>query len=88
VTPEQKAQLEKLSLMSARELGIAGEPVLRELTPGKETLVGGLKVIAKTKWLAPRPSRTENIYKTYAELFRNPSPFGLYLEKARQIVND
>ena len=34
--------------------------------------IGGLKVVGDSGWFAARPSGTENIYKIYAESFREP----------------
>ena len=33
--------------------------------------IGGLKVVAENGWFAARPSGTENIYKIYAESFKD-----------------
>jgi phosphoglucomutase len=38
--------------------------------PGNNQPIGGVKIIAKSGWFAARPSGTEDIYKIYAESFR------------------
>jgi phosphoglucomutase len=89
-TPEQKAALEKLSPEAVKESSLAGEPIIAKLTraPGNEAPIGGLKVITETGWFAARPSGTENIYKIYAESFRDESHLELLVEEAQEIVNN
>ena len=89
-TPEQKATLEKLSPESVKELSLAGEPIVAKLTraPGNGAPIEGLKVVTKTGWFAARPSGTENIYKIYAESFRDESHLELLVKEAQEIVND
>jgi phosphoglucomutase len=88
-TPEQKAVLQALSpeMVTAREL--AGEPIQAKLTraPGNDAPIGGLKVVAGNGWFAARPSGTENIYKIYAESFRDEEHLRRIQEEAREIVN-
>jgi phosphoglucomutase len=64
-TPEQKAGLEKLSTEAVEESQLAGESITAKLTraPGNNAPIGGLKVIARSGWLAAPPSGSENIYK-------------------------
>ena len=89
-TPEQKATLEKLSPEAVKELSLAGEPIVAKLTraPGNGAPIEGLKVVTKTGWFAARPSGTENIYKIYAESFRDESHLKLLVKEAQEIVND
>ena len=72
-TPEQKARLAKLSPEAVKESKLAGEPITAKLTraPGNNAAIGGLKVVTASGWFAARPSGTENIYKIYAESFRD-----------------
>jgi len=72
-TPEQKARLQKLSPEAVRESTLAGEPITAKLTraPGNGAPIGGLKVVAAGGWFAARPSGTEEIYKIYAESFKD-----------------
>jgi len=89
-TPEQKARLEKLSPESVKESELAGEPITAKLTraPGNNAPIGGLKVVAANGWFAARPSGTENIYKIYAETFRDRQHLDAIVEEAQHIVNN
>ncbi len=55
---------------------LAGEPVRAVLTaaPGNGQSFGGIKVFTDNGWFAARPSGTEDVYKIYAESFRQRSP--------------
>jgi phosphoglucomutase len=89
-TPGEKAKLQKLSPGAVRESRLAGEPITARLTraPGNDAPIGGLKVVAESGWFAARPSGTENIYKIYAESFRNPAHLDAIVSEARAIVNN
>jgi phosphoglucomutase len=89
-TPEQKERLEKLSPESVKESSLAGEPIIAKLTraPGNNATIGGLKVVAASGWFAARPSGTENIYKVYAESFKDQSHLNAILTEAEEIVNN
>jgi len=89
-TPEQKAKLEKLSPEAVTAATLAGEPILAKLTraPGNDAAIGGLKVVSENGWFAARPSGTENIYKVYAESFRDQAHLDAILGEAERIVGD
>ena len=89
-TPEQKARLRELSPESVRESSLAGEPINAKLTraPGNNAPIGGLKVVAASGWFAARPSGTENIYKIYAESFKDQSHLNAIVSEAEEIVNN
>jgi phosphoglucomutase len=89
-TPEQKARLQKLSPEAVRAATLAGEPIAARLTraPGNDAPIGGLKVVAASGWFAARPSGTENIYKIYAESFRDQAHLDAIVNEAQRIVND
>jgi phosphoglucomutase len=89
-TPAQKAKLSKLSAEAVKETAMAGAPITAKLTraPGNNAAIGGLKVVTAQGWFAARPSGTENIYKIYAESFRNESHLQAIVGEARQIVNN
>jgi phosphoglucomutase len=89
-TPEQKARLSKLSPESVSSIQLAGEPIQSKLTtaPGNNAPIGGLKVVTANGWFAARPSGTENIYKLYAESFKDPAHLDAIVSEAQQIVND
>ena len=88
-TPEEKARLENLSPAAVKESTLAGEPIIDKLTraPGNQAPIGGLKVAAANGWFAARPSGTENIYKIYAESFRDTVHLDAIICEAREIVN-
>ncbi|QRK11445.1 alpha-D-glucose phosphate-specific phosphoglucomutase [Archangium violaceum] len=89
-TPAQKAALKKLSPEAVRATSLAGEPILQRLTraPGNNAELGGLKVVAENGWFAARPSGTEDVYKIYAESFRDAKHLESLVDEARQIVSD
>jgi len=87
-TPEQKARLAKLSPESVRAGTMAGEPITAKLTraPGNGAPIGGLKVTTASGWFAARPSGTENIYKIYAESFKDQAHLDAIVQEALEIV--
>jgi phosphoglucomutase len=89
-TPEQKAKLGKLAPESVTAATLAGEPITAKLTraPGNDAPIGGLKVVAANGWFAARPSGTENIYKIYAESFKDERHLQAIVAEAQQIVDD
>ncbi len=88
-TPDQKAKLLKLSPEAVTASNLAGEPITAKLTraPGNDAPIGGLKVVARSGWFAARPSGTENIYKIYAESFKDQAHLDAILREARVIVD-
>jgi phosphoglucomutase len=88
-TPEQKTQLQKLSVDDVKESDLAGEPITAKLTraPGNNAPVGGLKVVAASGWFAARPSGTEDIYKIYAESFKSQAHLNAIVSEAQEMVN-
>ncbi len=72
-TREQKALLKKLGASDVRTSELAGDPIREKLTvaPGNGAAIGGLKVSTDYGWFAARPSGTEEVYKLYAESFRD-----------------
>jgi phosphoglucomutase len=89
-TPAQKAKLAKLSPAAVKESELAGEPITGKLTnaPGNNAPIGGLKVMAANGWFAARPSGTENIYKIYAESFKDQAHLDAMVNEAQRIVNN
>jgi len=86
---EQKAKLGALAPESVRASSLAGEPITARLTtaPGNGASIGGLKVVAESGWFAARPSGTENIYKVYAESFRDEAHLEEIVSEAQEIVH-
>ena len=89
-SPDQKQKLQKLSADAVRESQLAGESIVAKLTkaPGNHTPIGGLKVVARSGWFAARPSGTENIYKIYAESFKDKSHLNVIISEAQEIVGN
>jgi phosphoglucomutase len=88
-TPEQKARLGKLSPDAVRASTLAGESIEAKITqaPGNAAPIGGLKVITRSGWFAARPSGTENIYKIYAESFKDERHLQAIVAEAQEIVS-
>jgi len=88
-TPEQKTRLARLAPGDVAASMLAGEPIAAKLTraPGNDAPIGGLKVVAASGWFAARPSGTENIYKIYAESFKNQGHLDAIVAEAQDIVN-
>ena len=88
-TPEEKARLGKLSPGAVRAGTLAGEAITAKLTraPGNDAAIGGLKVVAANGWFAARPSGTENIYKIYAESFKDEKHLEAIIAEAQEIVS-
>jgi phosphoglucomutase len=89
-TPEQKSRLQRLSPEAVKESNLAGERITAKLTraPGNDAPIGGLKVVAASGWFAARPSGTENIYKIYAESFKDQAHLNAIVSEAQEIVNN
>jgi len=89
-TREQKAQLEKLAPEAVTEATLGGEPITAKMTraPGNQAPIGGLKVVAANGWFAARPSGTEDIYKIYAESFKDQAHLSAILREAAEIVRN
>ena len=87
-TPDQKLQLQKLSPEAIKESSLAGEPITALLTraPSNQSPIDGLKVVTASGWFAARPSGTENLYKIYAESFRDEVHLQAIVAEAQQIV--
>src|SRR5262249_27294555 len=88
-TPEQKARLERLAPQAVTASRLAGEPITAKLTqaPGNDAPIGGLKVTTASGWFAARPSGTEDIYKIYAETFRDETHLQAIVTEAQEIVS-
>lgn len=89
-TPEQKAVLSKLAPAQIKSKELAGEEITAKLTnaPGNDAPIGGLKVTTENGWFAARPSGTENVYKIYAESFRDAKHLRQIQEAAQTLVSE
>ena len=88
-TPAQKKKLGLLDRAQIRTTELAGEKIDQVLThaPGNNAPIGGVKVTSKSGWFAARPSGTENIYKIYAESFRDEAHLQRLLADAQTVVD-
>ncbi len=87
---EEKAILKQLSAQQVSATELAGETITARLTsaPGNGAAIGGLKVVTENGWFAARPSGTEDIYKIYAESFRDRKHLERIQLEARAIVSE
>ena len=88
-TAEQKAALAKLSPKQVQSTELAGEKIdsVLDHAPGNQAPIGGIKVSAASGWFAARPSGTEDIYKIYAESFKDKQHLRLILQQAQKMVD-
>jgi phosphoglucomutase len=85
----QKAKLGKLTAKQVQSTTLAGEKIdsIIDRAPGNDAAIGGIKVSAATGWFAARPSGTEDIYKIYAESFKDRDHLQSILAEAQKIVD-
>ncbi len=85
----QKQRLGKLSPQRIASSELAGEPITAILAraPANDAPFGGIKVLTAGGWFAARPSGTEEIYKVYAESFRDEAHLRRLLADAQAIVD-
>jgi phosphoglucomutase len=87
---EQKAKLSKLSPDQVKSTQLAGEKIeaVLDRAPGNGAAIGGIKVASANGWFAARPSGTEDIYKIYAESFKDEAHLQRLLEEAQAMVDE
>ena len=87
---EQKKILSNLKPSNVTAISLAGEPIQSKLThaPFNNAAIGGLKVITENGWFAARPSGTEEIYKIYAESFKDQTHLKMIQDEAQVIVSN
>jgi phosphoglucomutase len=87
-TPEEKELLKTLSPDQIGMTELAGERIRAKLTaaPGNGLPFGGIKVVAESGWFAARPSGTEDVYKVYAESFRNKDHLQQIQQEAKNAI--
>jgi phosphoglucomutase len=88
-TPAQKKKLAKLAPEQIASTELAGEKIecILSHAPGNQAPIGGLKIGTANGWFAARPSGTENIYKIYAESFRDEDHLRRIIEEAQAVVD-
>lgn len=86
---EQKARLSKLSPDQVKSTSLAGERIesVLDRAPGNGASIGGIKVTSANGWFAARPSGTEDIYKIYAESFKDEAHLEQLLQEAQAMVD-
>lgn len=86
---EQKAVLKTLSRQQIKTDTLAGEPITAVLNeaPGNGAAIGGVKVVTGEGWFCARPSGTEEVYKIYAESFRDAAHLRRIQDEAQAIIN-
>jgi len=87
-SPAEKAGFKRLTPESIGATTLAGDPITARLTkaPGNGAAIGGLKVTTGQGWFAARPSGTENVYKLYAESFRDAEHLARLVAEAQAMV--
>jgi phosphoglucomutase len=87
--PAQKSRLSRLAPADIKATDLAGERIeaILDRAPGNGAPIGGIKVTFAGGWFAARPSGTEDIYKIYAESFRDPAHLQRIFEEAQTIVD-
>ena len=88
-TRDQKARLAAMKPEQVSVKMLAGDAVEAVLSqaPGNGAAIGGLKVVTGGGWFAARPSGTEDIYKVYAESWRDAAHLQRLLQEARDLVD-
>jgi phosphoglucomutase len=88
-TAAQKRKLAKLSPEQVPAKELAGDEITAVIdhAPGNAAPFGGIKVNTAGGWFAARPSGTEDIYKIYAESFRDDAHLKRILLEAQTIVD-
>jgi phosphoglucomutase len=86
---EQKRKLAKLSSKQIQITELAGEKIesVIDRAPANDAAIGGIKVSTNNGWFAARPSGTEDIYKIYAESFKDEAHLQSILKEAQVIVD-
>lgn len=85
----QKQKLSRLSVNEIKLDSLAGDKIVAVLdkAPGNAAPIGGIKVTAEHGWFAARPSGTEDIYKIYAESFKDRQHLDAILAEAQHVVD-
>ncbi|MBW8843782.1 MAG: alpha-D-glucose phosphate-specific phosphoglucomutase [Burkholderiales bacterium] len=88
-TREQKQRLAAMTAANVQASMLAGEAIETVLStaPGNGAPIGGIKVSTASGWFAARPSGTEDIYKVYAESFKDEAHLRQLLQEAQGLVD-
>ena len=87
-TAQQKKALKDANPDQLNIKELAGDPVhaTRSTAPGNGQPFGGIKVETEMGWFAARPSGTEDVYKVYAESFRDQSHLNRIQNEAQAAI--
>jgi phosphoglucomutase len=87
---EQKKLLKALTpdRITAKTLGDDPITAVIDKAPGNQAAIGGIKVSTANGWFAARPSGTEEVYKIYAESFRDEAHLHQIQAEAQAIIAD
>ena len=87
-TTEQRQRLAQLAPDEVDTKELAGDPIRSILTnaPGNGESIGGLKAITDNGWFAVRPSGTEDVYKLYAESFKDREHLARIQDEAQALI--
>jgi phosphoglucomutase len=82
--------LKSLSPESIKSKEMAGSEITKIETkaPSNGASFGGVKVSTADGWFAARPSGTENVYKIYAESFKDEKHLEGIFSAAEEIINE
>ena len=82
VTRKQHSAEEKIRIV------VAGEKIesVFDRAPGNNAPIGGIKVSSASSWFAARHSSTEDIYKIYAESFKDNAHLQLLLQEVQCLM--
>lgn len=85
---KQKEILKNLEPEDIQEKTLGNEEIEHIYTKasGNGADIGGLKIVAKSGWIALRPSGTEDIYKIYAESFISKEHLKSLQSEAQEII--
>jgi phosphoglucomutase len=89
-TTKEKEILSKMTADQIHSKDLAGDKIESIITqaPGNKAAIGGIKVITNSGWFATRPSGTEDIYRIYAESFKDKEHLKAILKEAQMIIHD
>ncbi len=87
-TAQQKDALKALTPEQLNIRELAGDPVraTRTKAPGNDQSFGGIKVETEMGWFAARPSGTEDVFKIYAESFRDQNHLNRIQNEAKAAI--
>jgi phosphoglucomutase len=87
-TQKQKSALKALGPEQLDLRQLAGDAVtaVRTRAPGNDQSFGGIKVETEAGWFAARPSGTEDVYKIYAESFRDQNHLKAIQQDAQRAI--